>query len=156
MTTLVRAIKHDSTTLGATVFFPEPAYVAMKTGAIPYPSNDYQHRLVSFFDLDLAAYRQRLFVGARTTFVRVDAHAAYAQWIAPGACENKIGYWHVPGVRLVFRRNGEIVSVAVDSLISWRGVWYVVHLGPNPRPVDVGTVDDYESGPGVPGPAGGC
>ena len=156
MSTLVRAIMHDSTRLGAGVFFPEAAYVAMKTGAIPYPSNDYEHRLVSFFNLDLATYRQRLFVGARTTLLRVDANAAFAQWIAPGECENKIGYWHVPGVRLVFRRNGAIVSVAVDSLISWRGVWYVVHLGPNPRPVDVGTVDDFAAGPGTPGPAGGC
>ena len=68
----------------------------------------------------------------------------------------KIGYWHVPGVRLVFQRGHQVVSVAVASLISWRGVWYVVHLGPNPRPANVGTVDNYRVGPGTPGPAGGC
>ena len=98
----------------------------------------------------------RLFGGPTTTLVRVDANAHFAQWIAPGVCENKIGYWHVPGVRLVLRRGTHLVSVAIFSLISWRGLWYVVHLGPNPRPVDVGTVDDFENGAGTPGPAGGC
>jgi hypothetical protein len=56
----------------------------------------------------------------------------------------------------VMHRAGTVVSVAVASLISWRGVWYVVHLGPNPRPLNVGTVDDFRRGPGTPGPGGGC
>jgi hypothetical protein len=47
-------------------------------------------------------------------------------------------------------------SFGVASLISWRGLWYVVHLGPNPRPSDVGTVDQPAIGPGSPGPGGGC
>jgi hypothetical protein len=156
MKQLVRAIKNDSTAIGATVFFPEAAYVSMKTGEIPDPTGDYVDRLIGLYDLDLRAYHDRLYGGAPTTLVRVDANAHYAQWIEPGVCENKIGYWHVPGVRLVFRRGARLVSVAVFSLISWRGLWYVVHLGPNPRPIDVGTVDDYESGAGTPGPSGGC
>jgi hypothetical protein len=156
MKQLFRAIKNDSAPIGATVFFPEAAYVSMKTGEIPDPTNDYVERLIGFYDQDLTAYHERLFGGPTTTLVRVDANAHYAQWIAPGVCENKIGYWHVPGVRLVLRRGARLVSVAVFSLISWRGLWYVVHLGPNPRPVDVGTVDDFQIGAGTPGPAGGC
>jgi hypothetical protein len=156
MKQLFRAIKNDSAPIGATVFFPEAAYVSMKTGAIPDPAGDYVERLIGLYDLDLTAYHEKLFGGATTTFVRVDANAHFAQWIAPGVCENKIGYWHVPGVRLVLRRGDHLVSVAVFSLISWRGLWYVVHLGPNPRPEDIGTVDDFEIGAGTPGPAGGC
>lgn len=156
MKQLVRAIKDDSAVIGATVFFPEAAYVSMKTGEIPDPASDYVDRLIGLYDLDLTAYHAKLFGGAATTLVKIDANAHFAQWIAPGVCENKIGYWHVPGVRLVLRRNGHLVSVAVFSLISWRGLWYVVHLGPNPRPVDIGTDDDFEDGVGSPGPAGGC
>ncbi len=125
----------------------------MKTGTIPNPSNDYAQRLIAFFDLDLAAYHQRLFA---ETLLRVESNPTQASWIAPGVCENRTGYWYAPRIRLVFRRAGQISSVAVASLISWRGVWYVVHLGPNPRPVNIGTIDDFERGPGNPGPAGGC
>jgi hypothetical protein len=156
MQTLVRAIALDSPALGATVFFPRAAYLQMKTGTIPDPSSDYAQRLVAFFDLDLAAYHERLFTGPRSTLLRVSTNPALAAWISPGACENRIGYWYAPRVRLVMHRAGTVVSVAVASLISWRGVWYVVHLGPNPRPLNVGTVDDFRRGPGTPGPGGGC
>ncbi len=156
MQTLFRAIRHDSTTLATTVFFPESAYLRMKTGVIRAPAGDYVTRLEYFYFLDLAAYRRRLVAGATSTLVRVEANARLARWITPGACENRIGYWHLPRVRLVVRRNHVIVSVAVASLISWRGLWYVVHLGPNPRRFNVGTVDDFRLGPGTPGPPGGC
>jgi hypothetical protein len=156
MKQLFRAIKNDSPRIGATVFFPEAAYVSMKTDEIPDPTNDYVERLIALYNVDLSAYHEKLFGDATTTLVKVEANAHFAQWIAPGVCENRIGYWHVPGVRLVLRRGARLVSVAVFSLISWRGLWYVVHLGPNPRPVNIGTVDNFENGAGIPGPAGGC
>ncbi len=156
MARLAAAIAHDDPALAQTVFFPEAAYVRMKTGLIPDPSGDYADRLVAFLRLDLAAYHAVLDAGSPARFVRVEADPAYARWIPPGACENSVGYWHEPGVRLVFAHDHRLVSVGVDSLISWRGVWYVVHLGPNPRPRDVGTVLSYALGPGRPGPPGGC
>jgi hypothetical protein len=156
MRQLVVAIADNSASLALREFFPEGAYLQMKTGSIPYPSSDYKGRLVAFFRLDVAAYHAKVFGAQNATFLRVEVNARVAQWIPIGGCENKIGYWHVPGVRLVFQRGHQVVSVAVASLISWRGVWYVVHLGPNPRPANVGTVDNYRVGPGTPGPAGGC
>jgi hypothetical protein len=156
MQTLVTAMKTDSLNLGETVFFPRTAYINMKTGEIPAPASDYADRLIAFFRLDLAAYREQLYTRAATTFVRVRANAADAAWISPGVCENRIGYWHVQGVRLEFIRDSKVVSVAVASLISWRGLWYVVHLGPNVAPWGVGKVDDFTTGVGVAGPAGGC
>jgi hypothetical protein len=156
MRQLFSAISANSPGPAMSLFFPRGAYVFMKTGLIPNPSADYEHRLIAFFNLDIGAYHQLLTGRPRTTFVRVNANPRLATWIGPGTCENRVGYWHVPGVRLVVRRDNRTVSVAVDSLISWRGVWYVVHLGPNPRPQYIGTVDRFAPGPGVPGPAGGC
>jgi len=78
-----------------------------------------------------------------------------AAWVPPGYCYNSSGYWHINGARLVYERDGQERSIGIASLISWRGVWYVVHFGGVVRPA-VGLVDDPESGPGYPGPAGGC
>ena len=80
----------------------------------------------------------------------------YAAWVYPGACHNKIGYWHVPGARVVYRVHGQERSFGIASLISWRGVWYVVHLGAVQRTVVTGIVYQPAAGPGVPGPPGGC
>jgi len=157
MTTLFSAITSNTQAQAMTVFFPESAYLQMKTGVLPNPAADYQSRLVAFYDLDLTAYHQHL--GDAPTSARLTAVLANpddAQWIAPGTCENTVGYWHLPGVRLVYLSGGATYSFRVASLISWRGTWYVVHLGPNPRPSNIGTVDDPQSGPGAPGPAGGC
>jgi hypothetical protein len=153
------AIVSGSAAHALPLFFPEAAYVKMKTGLLgsESPSTDYVERLIGFYKVDLAAYHQALepdATGAR--LISVDAAPADAAWISPGGCENLIGYWHLPGVRFVYSEGGVVKSFAVASLISWRGVWYVVHLGPNPRPVDIGTVDQPAAGPGIPGPAGGC
>ena len=156
MAALFHDIALDSLPRAQGLFFPEAAYVAMKTREIPYPASDYVDRLVAFYRLDLAAYHDQIFSHGPVTFLGVNANPADAAWIAPGWCENAIGYWHVPGVRLVYSVKHVVRSVAVASLISWHGVWYVVHLGPNPRPLNIGTVDAPSVGRGVAGPAGGC
>ena len=156
LTTLWHAILSDDTKLARSVFFPRTAYLRMKRGLIQSPSRDYASRLIFFFNLDLAAYRQRITSGSQPVLLAVRVNRGDASWIAPRHCDNLIGYWHLGGVRFAFRQNGKVQSVAIDSLISWRGVWYVVHLGPNPRVADVGTVDEYRSGLGVVGTPGGC
>jgi hypothetical protein len=139
------------------MFFPRSAYLQMKAGILGDPAADYADRLLAFYNLDLSAYHGALGAGAPTaTLINVTTVASDAAWIRPGTCENRIGYWHLPGVRFVYQLDGTVESFAVASLISWRGVWYVVHLGPNPRPSDVGTVDEMATGPGTPGPPGGC
>lgn len=99
--TLWVAIVTGSTRVGRSVFFPESAYRQVK--AIPDPSADYSERLLAQFDLDLGAYRAHL--GRRpasSRLVDVEVDAALAQWIPPGVCENAVGYWHLPGVRMVY------------------------------------------------------
>jgi hypothetical protein len=156
MSALFHALSLGSLPLAERLFFPESAYVAMKTGRIPAPASDYASRLIALYRLDLGAYHAVIFTKGTATYIGVNANATDANWIAPGVCENSIGYWHVPDVRLVYRVKGVVRSVAVASLISWRGVWYVVHLGPNPRPQNVGTVDAPALGRGVAGGPWSC
>ncbi len=150
------AIVSGSIATGLPVFFPQSSYLQMKSGTLSNPAADYTDRLIAFYGLDIAAYHQMLVAGATTTLIAINATASDAAWIPAGSCENRIGYWHLPGVRLVYEVGGTVRSFAVASLISWRGIWYVVHLGPNPRPENIGTVDQPAAGPGTPGPAGGC
>jgi hypothetical protein len=157
MNVLWNAIVADTPDTAMGVFFPRTAYTRMKTGIIANPAGDYADRLVAFYRLDIAAYHD--FLGSQPEAAHLDQvllDRSYASWINPGSCENLVGYWHLPGVRLVYTENGVVHSFAVASLISWHSVWYVVHLGPNPRPSDVGTVDQPAVGAGVPGPPGGC
>jgi hypothetical protein len=133
-------------------FFPLAAYEQVK--AEPYPVPDWQDRLWYDFVLDVRAAHRLVGSGARLD--RVVVPGKYAAWVYPGACHNKIGYWHVPGARIVYRVHGQERSFGIASLISWRGVWYVVHLGAVQRTVVTGIVDQPAAGPGVPGPPGGC
>jgi hypothetical protein len=136
-------------------FFPLTAYQQVK--AIYDPAADWHDRLFADFRLDVAAAHRLLGRGARhTRLVRVIVPSAEAAWINPGACANSVGYWHVGGARLVYRKDGELRSIGIASLISWRGRWYVVHFGAVLRSGAYGIVDDPESGSGQPGPAGGC
>ena len=133
-------------------FFPEAAYEQLK--AIPYPDADWQDRLRYDFALDIGAAHGLLTRGAQ--LVRVIVPVSEAVWVYPGACYNTIGYWHVSGARVVYRDQGQERSFGIASLISWRGVWYVVHLGAVVRPAVTGIVDDPADGPGIPGPPGNC
>jgi hypothetical protein len=133
-------------------FFPEKAYEQVK--AIADPDADWQGRLWYDFTLDLAAAHK--LVPGNATLVQVVVPAQYTQWIGVGACYNKVGYWNVPGARVVYRADGVTRSFGIASLISWRGDWYLVHLGAEVRGGAYGIVDDPEPGEGVPGPPGGC
>ena len=131
------------------------AYQQVK--AIFDPAADWRTRLFGEFRLDVAATHRYLGRGARRArLVRVIVPAAQAAWIVPGVCENAVGYWHVGGARVVYREDGQERSIGIASLISWRGVWYVVHFGAVLRNVVTGIVDQPTVGPGIPGPAGGC
>jgi len=133
-------------------FFPEKAYEQVK--AIADPESDWQGRLWLDFTLDLAAVHKLVKPGA--TLVKVTVPTQYEQWIPPGACYNSTGYWHLPGSRLVYREGGVTHSFGIASFISWRGDWYLIHLGALVRGGAYGIVDDPETGEGFPGPPGGC
>jgi len=133
-------------------FFPEAAYEKVK--AIADPRSDWQYRLWYDFALDVAAAHD--LVGQNAKLVQVIVPTQYAAWVDPGACYNSIGYWHVPGARILYRKNGQLLSFGIASLISWRGDWYAIHFGAVLRSGGYGEVDDPTAGPGDPGPPGGC
>jgi hypothetical protein len=133
-------------------FFPEKAYEQVKS--IADPESDWENRLWYDFTLDLAAVHK--LVKPTATLTKVVVPTQYAQWIPGGACDNSVGYWHVPGSRVVYRQDGTTYSFGIASFISWRGDWYLIHLGALTRGGAYGIVDDAEQGEGVPGPPGGC
>ena len=155
MTDLWAAVVTGRARLAAQSFFPLAAYTQVK--AIADPSADWRSRLFGDFRLDVAAAHHFLGRSARhDTLIRVIVPASGAAWINPGVCSNAVGYWHVGGARLVYRHRGQLRSIGIASLISWRGRWYVVHFGAVLRAGAGGVVDAPAAGPGVPGPAGGC
>jgi hypothetical protein len=109
--------------LGA--FFPLTAYRQVK--AISDPDHDWQTRLVALFDADIGAVHDSL--GPDPKLVGADVPAG-AQWVPPGAEYNKGSYWRVYGTRVRYTSQGRQRSFGVCSMISWRGQWFVVHLGP--------------------------
>jgi hypothetical protein len=148
MKALWRAIRDGAVGLGRGAFFPERAYVQVK--AIGDPEFDYTYRLIADYALDVATAHGLLGSGAGgARFVAVRVPRAYAHWVPPGACYNRVGYYEVPNSRLVYREGGDVRSVGIASMISWRGVWYVVHLGAVARQVPEGEVDDPSEGPGA-------
>ncbi len=150
-TDLWLAVTTGNPAYGLPAFFPETAYAQVK--AISDQSYDWKNRLWGEFTLDVAAAHQLVGTGARLVTVVVPTQ--YTTWIPVGACYNKIGYWHDPGARVEYRKDGQVSSFGIASLISWRGVWYVVHFGGVER-TGGGMVDQAAAGEGSPGPPGGC
>ena len=136
-------------------FFPERAYLQVKT--VADPAADYQQRLVGELSLDVAAAHALLGADAASaTLQTVRVPTPYAHWIPPGVCSNRVGYYEVANSRVVYVAHGQVRSFGIASLISWRGVWYVVHLGAIVRNGPGGEVDDPEVGPGSSAPSSSC
>lgn len=151
---LFNAIVAGSTAQADRVFFPQRAFFKLK--AFYDPNVYYLSDLLSGFNLDVAAYRRYLLASGTPRFVGALDQASAVTWISPGGCFNKLGYWHIGGVRIEYAYATRLFSVAIFSMISWRGVWYVVHLGAFTHPTNTGAVGAPEPGPGYPWPAGGC
>jgi len=155
MTDLWAGVVSGRPDLAMQAFFPLVAYEQVK--AIADPAADWRDRLVAEFRADVVAAHDLIGRAVRNArLVRVLVPEQEAGWIDPGVCYNGVGYWHVAGARVVYRVAGQDRSFGIASLISWRGRWYVVHLGGEVRTGPGGMVDQPALGPGVPGPPGGC
>ncbi|HEX3964514.1 MAG TPA: hypothetical protein VHZ03_49015 [Trebonia sp.] len=150
-TDLWLAVTTGKPSYGLPAFFPESAYEQVK--AIADPAGDWQSRLWYDYTIDVAAAHQ--LVGGDAQLVAVVVPVQYATWIPVGACYNNIGYWHVPGARVEYRKDGDLESIGIASMISWRGVWYVVHFGGVQR-TGGGMIFEPAAGEGTAGPPGGC
>lgn len=136
---LWQAIVTDRPAVALPFFFPLSAYLQVK--AIANPAADWQTRLVATYELDIEAVHAFLAPDpAAARLVSVTVPTAQAEWIKPGVEWNKGSYWRVFGTRVTVTENGQTRSFGIRSLISWRGQWYVVHLGPIFRSVNQGEV----------------
>jgi hypothetical protein len=154
MRSLFAAISSGAPGRALVAFFPETAYAQVK--AIPDPDADYTGRLLEEYRLDITAAHAGLGARARAArLVAVHVPAPYAHWVDPGVCFNHIGYWEVPNARVIYRNGATLASFGIASLISWRGRWYVVHLGAVTRSGG-GIVDAPSAGQGVSAPSSTC
>ena len=155
MNALWAGVRTGSLRSAMPAFFPEAAYVQVKD--IGNPRSDYTARLVGEYRLDLAAAHALLEPDPRSArLTAVDVPDRYAHWVPPGTCDNRVGYYELPNARLVYRQNGGLHSFGIASLISWRGVWYVVHLGAVVRAAAGGVVDAPSAGAGISTPSSTC
>ena len=155
MRELWQGIRENSLQTAMPAFFPEGAYAQLK--AIGDPGEDYQERLVSDYRLDIGAAHAVLGADAASAqLLSFDVPDTYTHWVPPGVCENSVGYYEVPNSRIVYREDGQVSSFGIASMISWRGVWYVIHLGAILRSAISGVVDDPQTGPGTPVYSGTC
>jgi len=127
MTELMRAIATGNPTLGYPAFFPLAAYLQTKAG---YGNDlDWHVRLLGHFDQDVATYHRELgphAAAARLVGYTVDDTEAV--WVLPGIEENKGPYWRVYYTSLTYSIGAQQGSITINTMISWRGEWYVVHL----------------------------
>lgn len=155
MASLWAGIVEDSVRRALPAFFPRAAYLQLK--AIGDAGSDWTDRLLHDYSLDISAAHALLGGdAAQARLMGVDADSSYGHWIEPGVCDNRVGYYEMPGARVVYRIAGRTHSFGVASMISWRGDWYVVHLGAVLRSSDKGVVDEPSFGPGVPMYSGTC
>jgi hypothetical protein len=145
----------DSPQRALIAFFPEAAYAKLK--AIASASSDWSSRLVHQYALDIGAAHALLGAGAaRASLVAVEVPDQYGHWVEPGACYNGVGYFEVPNARVVYREDGALRSFGIASMISWRGEWYVVHLGAVLREGEAGAVDEPAAGRGTSAASSTC
>jgi hypothetical protein len=125
---LWQAVVRDDPALAMPFFFPKLAYQQVK--AIADPATDYEQRLVANYEQDIHTLHTQLGDGAASAqLVGIDVPDSQAVLVQPGEESNALSYWRVYGTTVRYSLNGATNSFPVTSLISWRGEWYVVHLG---------------------------
>jgi hypothetical protein len=125
---LWQGVQQDRPELAMPFFFPQAAYLQVK--AIADPATDYQQRLIANYEQDIHTLHAQLGADAAgAQFDSIDVPDAQAVLVQPGEESNKLSYWRVYGSTLHYTEDGQARSFPVTSLISWRGQWYVVHLG---------------------------
>jgi len=122
------AIVHDDPEQGLPFFFPLSAYRQVKD--VADPEADWRRRLFAAYARDIHELHRRLSdADGASTLTSLTVPMARARWVEPGEEWNKLGYYRVYGSRLHYAVGDEDHAFNVRSLISWRGEWYVVHLG---------------------------
>ncbi len=123
------AVVNDDPARATPFFFPLSAYLQVK--AIADPNTDWHQRLLAAYQRDIHTMHVQLAASApKATLEGLRVPSAGATWVLPGQEYNRLGYWRVYRDALVYRVGSVEHSFPIYSLISWRGEWYIVHIGP--------------------------
>jgi hypothetical protein len=111
-------------------FFPREPFIPLKDVA---DAGRYHDELVATYRRDVMALHgaRRSWEGAVFETFELGTKPV---WIRPGREWNKIGYFRTLDARLTYKVAGKRRVLAVRTIISWQGRWYVTHLRPlNPK-----------------------
>ena len=93
------------------------------------PASDWKNRLIANFKVDVADANKKLGANAKNAVFTGVTVPNTAVWVKPGEEYNVGPYWRVFKTQMNFTVDGKNVQIPIESMISWRGQWYVVHLG---------------------------
>ncbi|MCX6510508.1 MAG: hypothetical protein NT081_06815 [Actinobacteria bacterium] len=127
MKVLANAIITNTPDTAVSAFFPVSAYKQTKKNTDP--AADWKNRLIANFKVDVADANKKLGTNAKTAVFTGVTVPATAVWVKPGEEYNVGPYWRVFKALMNFTVDGKNVQIPIESMISWRGQWYVVHLG---------------------------
>ena len=127
MAALADAIIHNTPDTAISAFFPVSAYKQTKKNTDP--AADWKNRLIANFRVDVADANKKLGPNAKNAVFTGVSVPNTAVWVKPGEEYNVGPYWRVFKSQLNFTVDGRNVQIPIESMISWRGQWYVVHLG---------------------------
>ena len=109
-------------------FLPMRYYVVLKQGG--GNEADWKNRLIGHYHAQLAQLRAQ-FRGVLpgSTYNGYLIKSATAHTVPVGAEENKAPYWQVYMTTMAFKdKNGNSHTFIINTMISFRGAWYVVHV----------------------------
>jgi hypothetical protein len=127
MKTLANAIINNTPDSAISTFFPVSAYKQTKKNTDP--AADWKNRLIANFKVDVADANKKLGANAKNAVFTGVTVPNTAVWVKPGEEYNLGPYWRVFKTQMNFTVDGKNVQIPIESMISWRGQWYVVHLG---------------------------
>jgi len=127
MKTLANAIINNTPDSAISTFFPVSAYKQTKKNTDP--AADWKNRLIANFKVDVADANKKLGANAKNAVFTGVTVPNTAVWVKPGEEYNVGPYWRVFKTQMNFTVDGKNVQIPIESMISWRGQWYVVHLG---------------------------
>ncbi len=127
MKVLANAIITNTPDTAVSAFFPVSAYKQTKKNTDP--AADWKNRLIANFKVDVADANKKLGANAKNAVFTSATVPSTAIWVKPGEEYNIGPYWRVFKAQMNFTVDAKNVQVPIESMISWRGQWYVVHLG---------------------------
>jgi hypothetical protein len=123
---LLDAIVHNDPGVADDFFFPKAPFLPLKDVGDP---GRYFDQLLAVYHRDIRSLHAERKDWTGATFVSFELGSA-PTWVAPGKEYNKIGYFRTFGGKVRYRLGDKPKELAVSTIISWDGRWYVTHLSP--------------------------